>query len=151
MFDPFCGCATTMVAAEKLGRQWVGCDIEPLARDLVVKRLQANADDMPLFKLSTAGVPELPEILHATKSPKRTDPQAPKRSKNIKQVLYHRQQGCRVGKCGGRQFPIDIFDIDHIVPRSKGGADVDENLQLLCPTCNSSKGNRAMSKWLRSG
>ena len=157
VFDPFCGCATTMVAAEKLGRQWVGCDIEPLARDLVVERLQKNADDMPLFKLGEDGVPTLPEINHQDvlggkgKLPKRTDPRAPKRSKNIKQVLYHRQQGCCVGKCGGRQFPIDIFEIDHIVPRSKGGADVDDNLQLLCPTCNSSKSNRAMSKWLRSG
>ena len=25
--DPFCGCATTPIAAEKLGRQWVGIDI----------------------------------------------------------------------------------------------------------------------------
>ena len=41
-------------------------------------------------------------------------------------------------------FPIDIFEIDHIRPRSKGGADVDENLQLLCPTCNGRKGNRSM-------
>ena len=31
----------------------------------------------------------------------------------------------------GRAFPIDIFEIDHIRPRSKGGPDVDENLQLL--------------------
>ncbi len=27
VFDPFCGCATTIEAAEKLGRKWVGCDI----------------------------------------------------------------------------------------------------------------------------
>ena len=148
VFDPFCGCATTMVAAEKLGRQWIGCDIEPLARDLVVQRLQANADDMPLFKLNLLGTPELPEIIHTTKPPKRTDPEAPKRSKNIKDILYRQQNGCCVGKCGGRNFPIDIFEIDHIVPRSKGGDDVDSNLQLLCPTCNGSKSNRAMSKWL---
>ena len=148
VFDPFCGCATTMVAAEKLGRQWIGCDIEPLARDLVVERLQKNADQMPLFKLNLGGTPELPEIIHATTPPNRTDPEAPRRSKNIKDILYRQQNGCCVGKCGGRDFPIDIFEIDHIVPRSKGGADVDSNLQLLCPTCNGSKSNRAMSKWL---
>ena len=27
VFDPFCGCATTLEAAHKLGRQWVGIDI----------------------------------------------------------------------------------------------------------------------------
>ncbi|MYI40951.1 MAG: hypothetical protein F4063_03135, partial [Chloroflexi bacterium] len=27
VFDPFCGCATTMEAAEKLGRRWIGIDI----------------------------------------------------------------------------------------------------------------------------
>ena len=90
VFDLFCGCATTMVAAEKLGLQWIGCDIEPLARDLVVERLQKNADDMPLFKLCVDGLPYLPAINHQDvlggkgKLPKRTDPQDPKRSKNIK-------------------------------------------------------------------
>ena len=27
VFDPFCGCATTLEAAHKLGRQWIGIDI----------------------------------------------------------------------------------------------------------------------------
>ena len=27
VFDPFCGCATTIEAAEKLGRKWIGVDI----------------------------------------------------------------------------------------------------------------------------
>lgn len=27
VFDPFCGCATTIEAAERLGRQWIGIDI----------------------------------------------------------------------------------------------------------------------------
>lgn len=34
------------------------------------------------------------------------------------------------------------FHVDHILPRSLGGADVEENLQLLCPRCNSRKGGR---------
>ena len=29
VLDPFCGCATTCVAAELLGRQWVGIDVSP--------------------------------------------------------------------------------------------------------------------------
>ena len=40
VLDPFCGCATTCIAAEKLGRQWIGIDIEPEARNLVIQRLE---------------------------------------------------------------------------------------------------------------
>lgn len=29
VFDPFCGCATTMVAADRLQRRWIGIDISP--------------------------------------------------------------------------------------------------------------------------
>jgi DNA modification methylase len=35
VFDPFCGCGTTIYAAEKLGRQWIGCDIAILAIKLI--------------------------------------------------------------------------------------------------------------------
>ena len=40
VLDPFAGCATTPVAAERLGRQWVGIDIWEGAYDLVLERLQ---------------------------------------------------------------------------------------------------------------
>ena len=50
VLDPFAGCATTCVAAEVLGRQWCGIDIEPKARELVVSRLQQQADEDALSK-----------------------------------------------------------------------------------------------------
>ena len=40
VLDPFCGCATTPVAAERLGRQWVGMDIWEMAYAEVTKRLK---------------------------------------------------------------------------------------------------------------
>ena len=40
VLDPFCGSATACVAAERLGRQWVGIDISPKAAELVNVRLQ---------------------------------------------------------------------------------------------------------------
>ncbi len=38
VLDPFCGCATTPIAAERLGRQWVGMDIWDGALEIVRKR-----------------------------------------------------------------------------------------------------------------
>ena len=40
VLDPFCGCATTSVAAERLDRQWVGMDIWDKAHETVIDRLQ---------------------------------------------------------------------------------------------------------------
>ena len=40
VLDPFCGCATTPVAAERLGRQWVGMDIWEQAYGKVTSRLR---------------------------------------------------------------------------------------------------------------
>lgn len=35
VFDPFCGCGTTIYAAEELERKWIGCDIAILSVKLV--------------------------------------------------------------------------------------------------------------------
>lgn len=42
VLDPFCGCGTAVVAAEKLGRRWIGIDITFVAVDLMVSRLAQN-------------------------------------------------------------------------------------------------------------
>ena len=39
VLDPFCGCGTAVVAAEKLGRQWIGIDVTYIALDLMISRL----------------------------------------------------------------------------------------------------------------
>ncbi len=39
VLDPFCGCATTCVAAEKLERTWIGIDVSLKAYELVKMRL----------------------------------------------------------------------------------------------------------------
>jgi len=135
VLDPFCGCATTCIAAEKLLRQWIGIDISEKAVELVKLRLYnelaiGNVDNPTLFE----------EVIHRTDIPVRDDQL--KLSKNIKEILYGKQEGNCNG-CGAH-FEMRHFDIDHIVPVSKGGPNVDDNLQLLCGHCNSVKGNRTM-------
>jgi site-specific DNA-methyltransferase (adenine-specific) len=46
VLDPFCGCGTTIHAAQKLGRQWIGIDVTYLAINLIKRRLKdAFGDD----------------------------------------------------------------------------------------------------------
>ena len=129
VMDPFCGCATTCVAAQQLGRKWIGIDIEKQAVGILVERL---SDDAGLFK----------DFIATDIIPKRTDVKIVPKSLSVKQRLYKEQNG----KCNacGRDFEIWDFAIDHIIPSSKGGGDYYENYQLLCGSCNSIKGARPM-------
>ena len=36
-------------------------------------------------------------------------------------------------------FPFRNFEIDHVIPRAKGGSDHVDNLQLLSGACNRAK------------
>ena len=40
VLDPFCGCGTTIHAAQKTGRQWIGIDVTYLAINLIKRRLR---------------------------------------------------------------------------------------------------------------
>jgi site-specific DNA-methyltransferase (adenine-specific) len=40
VLDPFCGCGTTIHAAQKLGRKWIGIDVTYLAINLIKRRLR---------------------------------------------------------------------------------------------------------------
>ncbi|MFN4101717.1 MAG: site-specific DNA-methyltransferase [Pararhodobacter sp.] len=55
VLDPFCGCGTTVHAAEKLGRAWIGIDVTHLAIGLIEKRLR---DAFPDVRFTTHGVPQ---------------------------------------------------------------------------------------------
>lgn len=55
VLDPFCGCGTTVHAAQKLGRQWIGIDVTHLAIGLIEKRLR---DAFPKVEFVTHGVPQ---------------------------------------------------------------------------------------------
>ena len=133
VLDPFCGCATACVAAERLGRRWVGIDISEKAVELVNMRLHEFMGGLFHSRLVTA----------RTDIPRRTDIETPIPYRKQKHVLFGRQEG----RCGGCKiaFLYPNLTIDHVVPRSKGGTDHLENLQLLCGACNSIKGDREMA------
>lgn len=84
ILDPFCGCATTCVAAEKLERKWVGIDISVEAYEQVQKRMKKEVDkpQQDLFKGDTA-------IHLKTDPPKRTDQETDYREKKFVYVISH--------------------------------------------------------------
>ena len=55
VLDPFCGCGTTIHAAQKLKRKWIGIDITHLAISLIEKRLN---DAFPGIKYEVHGTPK---------------------------------------------------------------------------------------------
>jgi DNA modification methylase len=55
VLDPFCGCGTTIHAAQKLGRKWIGIDITHLAISLIEKRLR---DAFPGIVFDVHGTPK---------------------------------------------------------------------------------------------
>lgn len=127
VLDPFCGCATACSAAEKLDRQWIGIDISPKAYDLVKQRLKKEAG---LDKFTKGAG----KVIHRVDIPSRKGARTP----CFKDVLYGRQKGKCAGCC--HHFEYQHFEIDHVVSRAKGGSDTDDNLQLLCSSCNRIKG-----------
>lgn len=42
MLDPFCGCGTTVHAAQSLGRPWIGVDVSVHAIHVIEQRLKAS-------------------------------------------------------------------------------------------------------------
>ena len=56
VLDPFCGCGTTVHAAESLNRRWVGIDISPFSTGLIRERLLENFPHLA-GRITTEGVP----------------------------------------------------------------------------------------------
>ena len=61
----------------------------------------------------------------------------------IRQYLLEKWQG-RCAYCGVTDVP---FEVEHIVPRSRGGSDRVSNLTLACHACNQRKGNQTAAEF----
>ena len=136
VFDPFCGCATACVAAERHDRQWLGIDISEKAAELVQGRIRKEIDLFHNFK-----------PVHRADQPHRTD------LGKLPPPLAHKDSldGKQSGQCGGCMvmFHKRNLTLDHIVPSAYGGTDHIENLWLLCQACNSSKGTKSQAEFLK--
>ena len=158
VLDPFCGCATTCVAAEQLERRWVGMDIWDGAHQTVLDRLQ----DEWLFTADAAEQVMFPhEVHYTTEPPQRTDaedmaarklklPDHNQRPAEPWQTLTRRQMvrvlaeaqassdGVICAGCG-RVLEVEFMQLDHITPKSGRGENHILNRILLCGPCNRRK------------
>ncbi len=159
VLDPFAGCATTPVAAERLGRQWVGIDIWDGAFGIVQKRMEDNRQLLG---------DEIPTIHYATTAPERTDegeaaapvlrlklqrPVEPWQRLKHAQIVSHLLDAQKVPGTSteandvvcagcGRVLEREFMELDHILPRADGGANDISNRILLCRPCNGYKSSR---------
>ncbi len=144
VLDPFCGCATACIAAEKLGREWIGIDILPQAVETLRNRAKRELQ-IPLDDGNGRAWQDWSQAMRSeTSPPARTDLNllSPVSPQSERQFLYSNQQR----RCAGCQYelPLHVLTVDHITPRSRGGLDSVGNLQLMCHTCNAIKGDRDM-------
>ena len=159
VLDPFCGCATTPVAAERLGRQWVGMDLWEGAFQVVQNRLAkenlvadtASGRDAAAFggHLAFETITLRTEPFRRTDGGDRTpgfdtplltptckrEPAPRMRKSELIEDLGPVCQGC------ARDYSFDprVLEVHHREPRSDGGSDGIDNLTLLCPPCNRTK------------
>ena len=128
VLDPFCGCATTLVAAHLADRRWVGIDQHPEAKRQVVQQLEKFTSDLWSNKVNIE-----------TEAPKRDRLILSKQDRiKITAALEKLQKDiCPV--CKQIMHPGDR-DIDHRIPLKHGGEDNIRNYALLHKSCNRSKG-----------
>ncbi|MBC6406691.1 MAG: HNH endonuclease [Rhodobacteraceae bacterium] len=129
VFDPFCGCATTLVAADRLQRHWAGVDLSPRAVELVNTRIAQDREGLGTRWSGAIALDAPPRRSDLGESPHF-------RYRSDKHFLYGRQEGV----CNGCNlpFPFGNLEVDHL-PRSEGGTDHLDTLQLLCSACHHSK------------
>lgn len=138
VLDPFCGCATTCIAAEKLGRRWIGIDIDPEAENQTKDRLRKEV-----------GVwNEEDPVKVRTNPPTRKD--IPKIPNDKMRLTLWNNQGRRCGNpyCTSDELRKEDVELDHRIPKSRGGADDITNRVGLCGNCNRRKGRKAWGTFL---
>ena len=157
VLDPFAGCATTIMAAQKNGRRWVGIDRRPDARFHIICRMEGiRAKDAEYIRK----LPHLTNWIDArlaqhdaqfrTEPPTRSDggdAAAPVYTTSEKSTLTHRQIedylvetfGLQCWGCDFKAPDERYLQLDHADPKRNGGSNDLDNRVLLCQPCNLAK------------
>ena len=174
VLDPFCGCATTIIASNNLNRRWIGIDRQKDARYHIITRLMGIApkerkrlEEYAIDKAWLDRQMQSYEMHYQTEPPIRTDNQETAATelppvlpiteefqmtrKEIHEVLIE-QFGPYCWGCNFEAPDSRYLELDHINPKS-GKDDYGQhhinNRALLCKPCNLEKSNRMTLPELR--
>ena len=164
VLDPFAGCATTPVAAERLGRQWVGMDIWDDAHQMVLDRLQSEGlavegKSDKLISLGDVHYSTAPPVrsddaevaapVLKLKSKRRKEPPGPRQTREEMRAILMEENGMTCEGCDRTFDDARYLELDHNTPRSSGGINHISNRLLLCGPCNRVKSDTLTLKGLR--
>ena len=145
VLDPFAGCATTCVAAEQLGRQWIGIDIREESGDVIRERLENEVNGSMAWNdivrtPTTApartddGAAAAPELFLESPKPKEKRLSVPEARESLV-----KRDGLRCRGCGWEPPYLDFMHVDHKKPKKLKGKESLSNFALLCEPCNRKK------------
>ncbi len=157
VLDPFCGCATTLIAAEQAGRQWIGIDLWDEALGVVRDRVEKECQNLFGGDVLYSEVPPNRTDEGETASPplksktKRriAEPPGPKMTRQEMVDILIGEHGITCQGCDREFDDPRYLDLDHNTPRSQGGLNHISNRLLLCGPCNRAKGDTLTLKGLR--
>ena len=162
VLDPFAGCATTPVAAELEGRQWLAADLWDGAHQVVLDRL---ARDIEAETGQKGQIDFLRKEVHLRREPlartddgetaapalrslaRRAAPPSMKRQEMVEALVA--EHGIMCLGCGRTFDSTRYLELDHQIPRSDGGSNELSNRVLLCSPCNRTKSNTLTLSGLR--
>ena len=145
VLDPFAGCATTCVAAEQLGRQWIGIDIREESGDVIRERLEREVSESMAWndivrtpttapERTDDGKPAAPELFLEPSKPKEK-----RISVSEARTALAKRDGLRCRGCGWEPPYLDFMHVDHKKPKKLKGKESMSNFALLCEPCNRKK------------
>ncbi len=172
VFDPFAGCAYVPVAAERLSRQWMACDISPRALTVLRRQFKkfaysvdgeiSEGEMLSVADVAIGGPNQLPVRTTIEDDVASVKP-LPQRKYKSHASIFTREDmfeyllglsewrawccgfaNWRVGRYGQPEIEHTTrnFELDHIDPKSKDGRHEIANRAPLCPYHNSMKSDR---------
>jgi DNA modification methylase len=116
VFDPFCGCGTSIYAAHELNREWIGCDVAILAVGLIEKLLNDWYGLVCETAYETSGIP------NSVEAAQRLFQASPR---NFESWVCELLQACPTPASGDRGIDGRLYfeedRDDHMIISVKGG------------------------------